>query len=89
MRLLTEAEFCEVLDVEFEDIRAPGSFKPGARLVDDLHLDSLDLLRLVIFVESLAPIELPDQLDPSDATVGDLYHYYVTLSSAAAPIAES
>ncbi len=80
MRQLTEAEFCGSLDREFEDIRPPGSFRPDSRLVDDLQLGSLDLLRLVIFVESLAPIELPEQLDPADATVRDMYHYYVTLA---------
>ncbi len=79
--LLSEGEFYRALDAEFGDLHPPGTFNREARLVDDLHLDSLDLLRLTIFVESLAPIELPEQMDPADVTVGDLYHYYFTLGA--------
>lgn len=76
--------FVDALRLELEDEIDPSSIIPEARLIADLDLDSLQLLRVAAFVESLAPIILPDQLDPADATIGDLHHYYRTLAEHAA-----
>lgn len=76
MRLLSEVEFVDVLRLEFEGDLPPEIIEPDAHLIGDLGLDSLDLIRIVAVVESLAPIEIPEDLPVEDATIRDLYHYY-------------
>lgn len=83
VRVLTEGEFLEALRLEFADEIDPERFTLDAKVGRDLELDSLQLLRLYAFVESFAPITLPEQLDPWEATLADLHHYYATLAGRA------
>lgn len=76
MELLSEVEFLDVLRVEFEGELPPEAIEPEAHLIGDLDLDSLDLIRIVAVVESLAPIDIPEDLPVDDATIRDLFHYY-------------
>lgn len=80
--VLTETEFLDIIAVEFGD-GAPfprrDEFDLSATLVGDLGLDSLEVVRLLAVVESLAPIVLPDSLPFETATLGDIYHYYCVL----------
>jgi hypothetical protein len=50
---------------------------PDVLLVSTFNLDSLELLRLRLFLEMLVPgLELPDQLSLDDVRLRDVYHYY-------------
>jgi hypothetical protein len=50
---------------------------PEALLVSTFDFDSLELLRLRLFLEMLLPgFELPDQLSLDDLRLQDVYHYY-------------
>lgn len=76
VKVLDADEFLDALRSEFEGELDPDRIDLRARLIDDLELDSLQVLRLVVFVESLGDIELPDDLDLGDASLGDLHYYY-------------
>jgi acyl carrier protein len=84
---MSEEEFLDALAVEFVEEIDRAELVPEAGLVRDLDLDSLQLIRLAAFVESLAPIELPDDLDPGDATLADVFYYYETITERAASAA--
>ena len=64
-RLMSEA-----LDLEVEEV------VPEARLVEDLGLDSFDLVELLTTVEELG-VRFPDEVAAGIDTVGDLYREYV------------
>jgi hypothetical protein len=52
------------------------------RLVDELGLDELSWAGLIAAVESLNPyFSLPDQVEPTDVTLDDLYHFYRTMDA--------
>ena len=72
--LLSFERFCHLLSVEFDFEIA---ITRDTRLVDLLRLDSFELLRIAVFMESLAPIERPDEIDSSTLSVGTLYDAYV------------
>jgi acyl carrier protein len=52
-----------------------GAFKADARLVDDLGLDSFDLVELLTLVEELG-VRFPDDVAVRLDTVGDVYREY-------------
>lgn len=54
---------------EFMDIDA-GDFRPSAKLMDDLGIDSLDLAEVELELESMMGIEFPLDMD-APVTVGD------------------
>lgn len=56
-------------DVEPEDL------EDGARLRQDLELDSLDFLRLVETIDAAIGINIPERDYPQVATVGGLITY--------------
>lgn len=56
-------------DVEPEDLEG------GARLRQDLELDSLDFLRLVETIASSTGVEIPESDYPAVATVDGLVNY--------------
>lgn len=56
-------------DVEPEDLEG------GARLRQDLELDSLDFLRLVETIASSTGVEIPESDYPTVATVDGLVNY--------------
>jgi hypothetical protein len=67
--------FVELFGFEF-DIPAE-RIDADALLVDLIQLDSLEQLRLALFMEMLLPAcELPEQLALEDIRVRDIYHYY-------------
>lgn len=74
--LLDYDEFAERIAVEFGLPRA--TLVPAAALVADLLCDSLLLFELVLFVEELAGVTLPEALIPQIVTVDDLHTIYVT-----------
>ncbi len=45
-------------------------------IVHDLGFDSLELFRLMIFLEMLAPIDLPEDINLDDLTIGTVYDHY-------------
>ncbi|MFD5277650.1 acyl carrier protein [Pseudarthrobacter sp. NPDC058362] len=53
----------------------PGDLAAGARLRQDLELDSLDFLRLIETVARDTGVDIPEQDYPSVATVGGLVDY--------------
>ena len=59
----------DALDIE------PDELVPEARLVEDLGLDSFDLVELLTLVEELG-VRFPDDVAVGIETVGDLYREY-------------
>jgi len=57
------------LDVELEALR------PEARLVEDIGLDSFDLVEVLTLVEELG-VRFPDDVAAGIDTVGELYQEY-------------
>ena len=55
----------------------PGMLVPDARLVEDLGLDSFDLVELLTLVEELG-VRFPDDVAVGIDTVGELHREYVT-----------
>lgn len=53
----------------------PEAIVPDARLVEDLGLDSFDLVELLTVVEELG-VHFPDDVAVSVETVGDVYREY-------------
>jgi acyl carrier protein len=53
----------------------PDTVVPEARLVEDLGLDSFDLVELLTLVEELG-VHFPDDVAVGVETVGDLYREY-------------
>jgi acyl carrier protein len=53
----------------------PGDLADGARLRQDLELDSLDFLRLVETIAGSTGVEIPERDYPAVATVGGLVEY--------------
>lgn len=49
---------------------------PDTKLVEDLELESFEIIHLVVIVEDLLGEQLPDELIPTLSTIGDLYHHY-------------
>ena len=68
-RLPTEAELCQQLDVEENDVTMESS------LTDDLGADSLDLVDTVMSLEDEFDIEVPDSAIEEIKTVGDIAAY--------------
>jgi acyl carrier protein len=54
----------------------PDGFTPGARLVEDLGLDSFDLVEMLTIVEELG-VRFPDEVAVSLDTMSDVYREYV------------
>jgi acyl carrier protein len=59
----------------------PDGVVPGARFVDDLGLDSFDLVEALTVVEELG-VRLPDDVAVDLDTMGDLYDEYVARASS-------
>ena len=55
-----------------------GEFTMESKLVDDLGLDSLDILELTMYVEDDFAIEIPDSKVEEFKTVGDIVSYLKT-----------
>ncbi|UUL77317.1 acyl carrier protein [Pseudarthrobacter sp. Fe7] len=53
----------------------PGDLEGGARLRQDLELDSLDFLRLVEVISEATGVDIPEADYPAVATVGGLVSY--------------
>ena len=73
-KLLGKARFLELLCTEFG--YAAGGVSMETRLIADLGFDSLQWLRLAVFVEMLVPFDAPDDTNPDELTVGDIYALY-------------
>jgi acyl carrier protein len=73
--MMPEDDFLALLRREFSE-SVEARIDKSSRLIDDLALDSLELIRLLLIAESLVPgFDLPEQLELADVTVGDVYHY--------------
>ena len=74
--------FARVLASEFSF--EPDSLSRETRL-GSLHLDSFELFRLAIVLESLLPgIEVPDSVAIGDLTLGDVHDYLTVEASVSA-----
>lgn len=71
--LLDRATFCSRLANEFAvEVSVAGT----AKLIDDLGFDSIECLRLCVYIESEYGVRLPEQLDYESVTIDDIWHYY-------------
>ena len=50
---------------------------PGANILDDLGADSLDVVELVMSLEDMFDIEVPDEVVEGMRTIGDIEQYVV------------
>jgi acyl carrier protein len=66
--------FRHLLAGEFEI--AEHSIVRDTNFVIDLDFDSFQMFRLAIFIEMLAPIDIPDSIDLQALTVGAVYDHY-------------
>ncbi len=57
------------LDLDAETI------SPDSRLIEDLHADSLDIVELVMDMESEFDVQIPDDQLPKIKTVGDIMQF--------------
>ncbi|MEA5456827.1 phosphopantetheine-binding protein [Sinomonas sp. JGH33] len=53
----------------------PGDLEDGARLRQDLDLDSLDFLRLIEQIAGTTGVDVPERDYPRVTTVGELVRY--------------
>ncbi len=56
----------------------PAEIKPEANILDDLGADSLDVVELVMALEEIFDIEVPDEAVEGLNTVGDIEAYIAT-----------
>jgi len=61
--------------------REPSELTAEARLVEDLALDSFDLLELDALLGDVSGGPVPPRLWATINTVGDVHHWYVTYRS--------
>lgn len=54
---------------------SPKEVTPDASFIDDLGADSLDLVELIMSLEEIANIEIPDEAAEELVTVQDAYDY--------------
>jgi acyl carrier protein len=54
---------------------------PGANILDDLGADSLDVVELVMSLEDMFDIEVPDEVVEGMRTIGDIEQYVVAHAS--------
>lgn len=59
----------------------PARLHPETSLVDDLDVDSLDILRLAAGLDADFDVALPEELLPEILTVADLHHYVAAAMS--------
>jgi len=75
-------EFLERLAREFDLEDGDPPLAADTRVRADLGFDSLDLLRLSIFLDALAGVIVPEDLEKlDDVTLGEVHYYYLTLLS--------
>ena len=75
--MLSFEQFVVLVARDFD--RQLNCLTPRARLVQDLSMDSLDLLRLMILCEALSPgFDVPDDVDADELTVGSVYEALTT-----------
>ena len=60
---------CEKLGCDLEDVTPKSSF------IDDLGADSLDIVELIMSLEEIAEIDIPDEAAEKLITVQDVYDY--------------
>ncbi|MDO5560427.1 MAG: acyl carrier protein [Oscillospiraceae bacterium] len=65
------------LDLEEDEVTM------GASIADDLHADSLDVVDLIMSIESEFDLEIPDEDVEAIKTVGDIVNYVEGKVSAA------
>jgi len=83
VRVFSLDRFLEVIQEHFKLAELPSG---SALVIDDLGFDSLDLLHLMVLLETMLPnFELPEQLDLDDLTLLDAYHYYSIRAQQYAP----
>jgi acyl carrier protein len=70
------SEFSEKVAAEL-DMSFPVGVKPESRLIEDLSLDSLQMIELVGVICEVSESSLPPELVPSLETLGDSYNLYL------------
>ncbi|MGH9212798.1 MAG: acyl carrier protein [Acidimicrobiales bacterium] len=78
--MLDRSTFIERFAEEFELKSAPVG---SDRVIGDLGFDSLEVMRLVLFMEIVCGVELPEQVDMETLNVEDVWHYYQVQASRA------
>jgi hypothetical protein len=74
MKVLGYDQFSGHFVTEFEF--PPSKLSRSTRLVQDFDFDSFQFFRLAIFLDSLIPTELPEDLDLETITLGNVYDFY-------------
>lgn len=73
--MLSRERFLSLFEQEFD--LEPGTVDFSTRLVFDLCFDSVEFLRVVLFLEELSEFEWPkDSPDFSQLTVANLYQFH-------------
>ena len=75
---MDRSQFFDGLTEEFELDPAPSGVE---RVIQDLGFDSLELMRLGMFLEIVCDVELPEQVDYDTLTIDDVWHYYLVQAS--------
>jgi acyl carrier protein len=83
--ILSEKDTQAVFDLLVEQLGvAQPQLTPDARLKEDLGADSLDIVEIVMKVDELFQVAVPDELAERVSTVGDLFETLAELLGAAA-----
>ncbi len=77
--MTTESIFEKIKDILVEQLSIEGDeVKMDANFIDDLNADSLDIVELVMAMESEFDISIPDEDAEKIKTVGDAVEYVKT-----------
>jgi acyl carrier protein len=79
MRIVGYERFCALFREEFG--LHDTELSSETNLVNDLAFDSLELFRLAILIEMLAPIDMPADIDFDALTIGAVYHHYAVTAA--------
>ena len=63
-----------VLEAKMNEVE-PEAITESSHLLDDLKLDSMDVMALVMEIERVFDVEIPDEMLASVKTVGDIVEH--------------
>ena len=75
LRVLTLDVFLSRFAAEFQ--LPLDALSEHTRLIEDLGFDSFELFRVMIFLEMLTPVDLPEDLSLESLTLRMVYDFYV------------
>jgi acyl carrier protein len=77
-----EAYARKLLEMLGIDEFGPELLQPGASLVEDIGLDSMQVFQVMIFSEALADALVPPDFPPLLFSLHDAYQYYVDMAES-------